>query len=195
MQIVLAICAGIGLSAACGFRVFLPLLAASLAAHFGYLHPSPGMFWIGSTPAMVLFSVATVVEIAGYYIPWVDHALDVIATPTAVLAGAVVAATALGDIHPAVKWTAALIAGGGVAGTIQGTTVLARGASTATTGGVGNPIIATLEAIAATVLAILAVVVPIVAALLVVVTFALVIRWWARRRSAAVSATPAPTTM
>jgi hypothetical protein len=149
------------------------------------------MAWIGSTPSIVVFGVATVVEIAAYYIPWVDHALDAIATPTAIAAGVVVAAAAFGDMHPAIKWTAALIAGGTAAGAVQGTTVLARGASTATTGGLGNPIIATLEAIAATTLAILAIVLPILAAAIVLTVFVLAIRFLHKRCRPAPSQTPA----
>lgn len=183
MDIVLAICAGIALSAACGLRVFLPLFAASLAAHLGYLHPSGGMSWLGSPLALTVFGVATVLEVAAYYIPWLDHALDTIATPAAVVAGAVVAAAAFGDLHPAVKWTSALIAGGGVAGTVQGTTVLARATSTLTTGGLANPVVASVESTGALVLAALAIFLPVLA-VGVLLLFALALFVWYRRRKA-----------
>src|SRR6516225_5140167 len=139
-ETLLGIALGIGLSAACGFRVFVPLLALSLASISGHLTLAPGFAWIGSYPALVAFSVATCLEIAGYYIPWVDHLLDTIATPAAVVAGIIVTASMVTGMSPFLKWSLAIIAGGGAAGLVQGTTVLTRGASTATTGGLANPL-------------------------------------------------------
>jgi Domain of unknown function (DUF4126) len=188
MDTILAVCAGIALAAACGFRVFLPLLVASLATHFGYLSPSSSLAWIGSTPAMVTLIVATVAEIAAYYIPWVDHVLDLMASPAAVVAGTVVAAAAFGNIDPVVKWVAALIAGGGAAATIQGATVAARAVSTSTTGGLGNPVVSTLELIFAALLAVLAILLPVIAVLLVVVAVVMLVRWVRRLRSRPVAA-------
>ncbi|PYQ56518.1 MAG: DUF4126 domain-containing protein, partial [Acidobacteria bacterium] len=80
METVLSILIGLGLAAACGFRVFVPLLIMSLAsrAGVGHLALGPGFAWIGSTPALLSFAVATVLEIAGYYIPWVDNLLDTV---------------------------------------------------------------------------------------------------------------------
>lgn len=176
MQTLLAICAGVCLAAACGFRVFVPLLAAALATHFGYLHPSANMAWLGSTHAIIILLAATIVEIAAYYVPWIDNLLDTIASPAAVAAGTVAAAAAFGDIDPALKWTTALIAGGGSAAAIQGTTVLARAASTATTGGFANHIVSTAEAVGAITLAVLALVLPIVALLVTILLMLLLIR-------------------
>src|SRR5438876_5727222 len=135
METLLSICVGIGLSAACGFRVFVPLLVMSIAALSGHLTLAHGFEWIGSYPALVAFSVATCLEIAGYYVPWVDHLLDSVSTPAAVVAGTVITASMVTDVSPFLKWSLAAIAGGGAAGLIQGTTVLARGASTVGTGG------------------------------------------------------------
>src|SRR5262249_48211351 len=141
METLMSVCVGIGLSAACGFRVFVPLLAMSVAAHSGHLSLGHGFEWIGSNPALIAFSVATVVEIDGYYILWVDT----LASPAAVVAGTVVTASAVADMSPFLKWSLAVIAGGGVAGVVQSGTVLTRAASTVTTGGLGNPVVATLE--------------------------------------------------
>jgi hypothetical protein len=192
MDAVLAICAGVALAAACGFRVFLPLLGLSVGVAAGVLKPGAHMEWVGSTPALILLGVASAVEVAAYYIPVVDHFLDTIASPAAVAAGTIAAGALLptGDmIHPAVKWAAALIAGGGAAGVVQAGTVSARAVSGATTGTLGNPVVATIENVFATVLSILAIVVPIVAALLVVAVFVWVgraiVRW--RRRRVAVA--------
>jgi hypothetical protein len=184
MEIFLSICVGIGLSAACGFRVFVPLLCLSIAAKLGVLPLTPGFAWAGSTTAVIAFGVATVAEIAAYYIPWVDNALDSIAVPLATVAGVVVMASVLTDIEPFWRWTLAVIAGGGLAATTQVTTTKARLASSLTTGGFANPILATIENISSTVLSIFAVVWPIVALILVIGIFAVcwVIIWFVGKR-------------
>jgi hypothetical protein len=169
METLLGICVGIGLSAACGFRVFVPLLVMNIACLSGHLTLGQGFEWIGSYPALIAFSVATCVEIAGYYIPWVDHFLDTIATPAAIVAGTLVTASMITDMSPFLKWTLAAIAGGGAAGLVQATTVVARGASAITTAGLGNPVVSTLELGGAVVTSILAIIVPVVTLALVVV--------------------------
>jgi hypothetical protein len=145
METILSLCVGLGLSAACGFRVFVPFLVMSVAAHSGHLNLSPDFQWIGSTPALISFGVATALEVAGYYVPWVDHFLDTVATPASIVAGTIVTASFVTDVSPFLKWSLAVVAGGGVATMVQASTVLLRGASTATTGGLGNPIFATAE--------------------------------------------------
>jgi uncharacterized protein DUF4126 len=145
METFLSICLGIGLSAACGFRVFVPLLIMSIAALSGHLTLAQGFDWIGTYPALVAFAIATSIEIAGYYIPWLDNLLDSIASPAAVIAGTLVTASLVADVSPFLKWSLAIIAGGGAAGVVQGTTVAARGASSLVTAGLGNPLIATIE--------------------------------------------------
>ncbi len=170
---ILSICLGIGLSAACGFRVFVPLLVMSIASLAGHLTLAPGFQWIGTYPALLTFSVATAVEIAGYYIPWVDHALDTIATPAAIVAGTVITASMVTGMSPLLKWSLAIIAGGGAAGLVQGATVVTRAASTATTGGLGNPLVATIELGAATITSIAALLVPVLVVVLMVLAFAL----------------------
>src|SRR3954463_3288084 len=125
MDSILSILIGLGLAAACGFRVFVPLLIMSLAsrAGVGHLALGPGFAWIGSTPALLSFAVATVLEIAGYYIPWIDNLLDTVATPAAVVAGIVVTASAMTtDVSPFLKWTLAVVAGGGTTAGFPGDT-------------------------------------------------------------------------
>jgi hypothetical protein len=166
-ETILSILVGVALAAACGFRVFVPLLVMSVASHTGHLNLSSGFEWIGSMPALIGFGVATAVEIAGYYIPFVDHLLDLIATPAAIVAGAVAMASSMVGLSPFLHWTLALIAGGGVAGLIQTLTGVTRIASTATTGGVGNPVVSTAEAGGSVALSTLAIVVPLVAVVMV----------------------------
>src|ERR1043166_5372948 len=110
METLLSICVGIGLSAACGFRVFVPLLIMSIASMSGHLTLAHGFEWISSYPALLAFAVATCVEVAGYYIPWVDNLLDAIATPAAMVAGTLVTASMVADLSPFMKWTLAIIA-------------------------------------------------------------------------------------
>jgi hypothetical protein len=195
MDVLAAIAAGIALAAACGFRVFLPLMATSIAARVGYIDPSSGFEWLNSNVALALFGAASVAEVAGYYIPWFDHALDTIASPAAVIAGTVVAAAAFGDVHPAIKWSSALIAGGGAAAAVQGGTVATRAISGGATGGLGNPIVATFELIASAVMSILAIVLPIVALIVTIILLFIVFRV-ARRffRMRRERSTPAPAT-
>lgn len=168
METVLSICVGIGLSAACGFRVFVPLLIMSIASLSGHLTLAHGFAWIGTYPALLSLSVATCLEIAGYYIPWLDHLLDTLATPASVVAGTIVTASSVGEMSPFLKWTLAVIAGGGAAGLVQGATVMTRAVSTTTTGGLANPLVSTLELLGATLTSVLALVAPVITVLLLI---------------------------
>lgn len=174
-----AVALGVALAAACGFRVFVPLFGMGLAAHFGHLALAPEMRWAAATPALVALGTATVAEVAAYYVPWLDHALDVVASPAAVLAGIVATASVLVDLPPMLRWGTALVAGGGAAGLVQGATVLARAKSGLATGGAANPLVATAELGGALAVTALALLLPLVALVLAV---GLVIWAWRRRR-------------
>ena len=169
METLLSIGNGLGLSAACGFRVFVPLLVASIAAHTGYLTLAPGFEWVGTTQALYAFATATLLEILAYYVPWLDNALDALATPAAVMAGMLIGAAVFTDLPPFLKWSLAIIAGGAAAGMVQGATSLLRLKSTALSGGLANPVVSTLELVGSFVMAIVALMVPVVALLLAVV--------------------------
>ncbi len=160
-QIIMAVMAGVGLSAACGFRVFVPPLVMCIAAKAHFVEFGKDFVWMESNVALVAFSIAAVLEIGAYYIPWLDNALDTIAAPAAVVAGTMTTAAMLGDISPWLKWSLAAIAGGGAAGAVQVTTTVARGASSVLTGGLGNWVVSTGEGIGAVITAILAIVIPI----------------------------------
>ncbi len=183
LQQVLGVLAGIGLAAACGFRVFVPMLVAAIGIRAGVLNVADGFQWLGSTPALVALSVATVVEIVAYYVPGLDHLLDGLASPAAVVAGTVVAASFVTDVDPWFRWTLAAIAGGGAAAIVQTATVAARTASGALTFGLANPVVATAELAGASVTTFLAFVAPILVVALLVLTVVLLVRWY-RRRSA-----------
>jgi hypothetical protein len=166
-ETLLSILVGIGLSAACGFRVFVPLLVMSIASLSGHLTLSSGTQWVGTYPALLALAVATILEILGYYIPWVDHFLDLISTPAAITAGILAMGGAIHGMSPFLRWTLAVIAGGGIAGGVQAITGMTRLASAATTGGLGNPLIATAELGGSTLLSVLAIIIPLIAAALV----------------------------
>ncbi|HVI13861.1 MAG TPA: DUF4126 domain-containing protein [Pseudolabrys sp.] len=172
----LPIVLGIALAAATGFRVFLPMLIVSAAAYTGHLSLDNNFAWLGTPAALTMLSVAAVAEILAYYIPVVDNLLDSLATPAAFIAGTIVSAAVMTDVPPMVKWTAAVIAGGGIAGLTQGATAALRAHSTVLTGGLGNPIIATMELGGALLVSFLALMVPAAALALVVLFLWLAIR-------------------
>lgn len=167
MEAVLSVCLGIGLAAACGFRVFIPFLIMSVASRAGHLDLAGSFEWIASDAALAAFAAATTLEIGAYFVPWLDNLLDTMATPTAVVAGVLAAAATIEGTSPLVAWTLAVIGGGGIAGLIQTSTTLLRGASTLMTAGLGNPVISTAEAGGAFTLAAVAVTIPVLAAFLV----------------------------
>jgi hypothetical protein len=166
VDILLATLLGIGLAASCGFRVFAPLLVTSVAAYGGYFKLTTGFEWIGTVPALSAFAVAAAIETLAYYIPWLDNLLDTIASPLAVIAGMVLFAAAVTGLDPFLKWTLAIIAGGGSAALVQGGTVLARGASTASTGGIANFAVSTFELAASVFFPVVSIVVPLIAVIL-----------------------------
>jgi hypothetical protein len=147
MEVIIALCLGITLSAACGFRVFMPPLAMSLAAMSGHFPLAPGFEWVGTREAAIALGIATIFEVCAYYIPFVDNLLDTVQVPVAVAIGTVITAATLGHTDPVLQWTLAAIAGGGVAGVTKTLTSLTRLVSTGLTGGLGNFIVATIEAI------------------------------------------------
>jgi hypothetical protein len=139
----------------------------NLAVLTGHLHLSPGFEWIGSYYATVAFITATLVEVLAYYIPWLDHVLDLITSPAAIIAGMVVTASVVMDISPFLRWTLAIIAGGGTAAIMQGATVILRAKSSALTAGAGNVFVSSFELVGSIITALLAVIVPIVCLVLI----------------------------
>ena len=162
-----SIALGIGLAAACGFRVFVPLLGMSLAARADFLPLADGFAWARTDIALILLAVATALEVLAYFVPFVDNVLDTVATPAAVIAGIGASASVLGDFSPAMQWGLAAVAGGGAAGLVQGGTVVTRGASSAGTGGMGNFLVAGGEALLSALTTVLAIAAPVVALVVV----------------------------
>jgi len=157
IELAISICLGVGLAAAVGFRVFLPLLVLSIAGYYEIIPLNESWQWAGSLAAIITLGIATLIEIFGYYIPWFDNLLDTIAIPLATVAGTAVMVATISDLNPVFTWALAIIAGGGTAAIIKGNTSAIRLTSTATTGGVGNPVIATVETGTSTVMSLLSV--------------------------------------
>jgi hypothetical protein len=180
MSTLFAVALGLGLATAAGLRVFVPLFGAGLAAHLGLIPLHDGFAWLAEPPALIAFGTATVLEVVAYYVPWLDHALDVIATPAAVVAGVLASAAVVTDIPPVLRWGIAIIGGGGAAGLVQALTVGTRVKSTLATGGLANPVVATAETIGSASIVVLAVFVPVACLLLILVAVWLAWRWIGR---------------
>ena len=183
MEMVLSLALGIGLSAATGFRIFVPALLASGASLMGWISPGEGFEWLATWPAFAVFATASIVEVGAYYIPWVDNALDTVAVPGSVLAGGLLATSFLEIDSPMLQWVVGMMAGGSTAGFIQGGTALLRGASTATTGGLANPVVSTSENLAAVTVSTASIFVPVLGFTLALMVGWVVWRGWRRLRS------------
>lgn len=179
---IISIFLGVGLAASVGFRVFLPLFALSLAAYLGVWDLNDNWQWIGSVAALIAFGVATIVEIFAYFIPWVDNALDSLAVPLAAIAGTAVMVSTVANLDPVVTWSLAIIAGGGTATAIKGANAAGRITSTATTGGIANPVVSTIETGTAVAVSTASILVPPIAAILVIVILVVIFRIYRKLR-------------
>jgi len=182
MDIALSILIGIGLSAACGYRVFVPMTIAGIGSKFGWIHLGNDFSWISSDIAVIGFAIASVLEIGAYYIPIIDHALDLVASPLAVLAGMVLTASVAFDLPPYLRWTLAVIAGGGVAGLFQGATVALRGLSSTTTATAGNSVVSTGETAGAVTLSFMAIFIPVLSIVVVALLGFFIIKYVMKKR-------------
>ena len=179
----LSLLIGLGLSASCGFRIFVPPFIISLAALGGHLELSENFAWMATLPAVLALGTAVALEVAAYYLPLVDNLLDTIAAPAAVVAGAIVSASVFTDMSPVMKWSLALIASGGAAGIVHASMAVLRGGSTATTGGLGNPLISTVELGGAVGASILSLLVPGLFLVAVLILAGAGVRIWMQRRA------------
>jgi hypothetical protein len=180
MELFLSICLGIGLSASCGLRIFLPMLVANIAAMNGWISPGESFQWLASWPAFFALITASTLEIMGYYIPFIDNLLDTIATPVSILAGTILTTSFIQIDSPILHWGLGIIVGGGTAGVVQASTGLLRLFSSKTTLGFGNPVVSTAENVASFGLSGIAVFLPFIAFLFVVLLFIWLIRKYRR---------------
>lgn len=163
MEILLIFFMAIGLSSACGYRVFIPPLIMNISHHAGYLTLNSNFNWLVSDFSFFVLLLASILEISSYYVPWLDNLLDTISFPLSIIAGTILTSSFITGIDPAFAWTLSAIVGGGSAGVISSSTSAIRMISTTTTGGLTNPIISTLENIMSFVISILSIIAPLIA--------------------------------
>lgn len=144
-EIIIGLLLGIGLSACCGFKVFIPLLIGSVATKMGWVPVSENFGWLGSWTSIICFGVAATIEAIAYYVPFLDNLLDTIAAPAAVLAGTIMSASTMITLDPSWQWILGLIVGGGTAGVMHAGTSLLRLGSSKFTLGTGNAAVNTGE--------------------------------------------------
>ncbi len=176
-SLLLSILLGISLSACCGFRVFVPLLAANIASLSGLLHLSDSFAWLQTWTAFGCLLTATTAEILAYYFPFVDNLLDTIAAPSSVIAGTLVSASVLPLNDPLWAWGLSLLLGGGSAATVQAGTTAVRLLSSKATVGMGNSLVASTENTAAIGGSVAALFMPLLTGLFFVVVLALLLGW------------------
>lgn len=148
--------------------MFLPVLASNIAAMNGWITPGENFEWLATWPAFFALLMATVAEIGGYYVPFIDNLLDTIAAPAAVIAGTLLTTSFIEIDNPVLHWGLGLIVGGGTAGLVQAGTGILRLLSSKTTAGLGNPVVSTAENVASFGLSGLAIFLPVIALVLVV---------------------------
>jgi Domain of unknown function (DUF4126) len=182
VNVALSVAAGLALAAAAGFRAFVPLLAAGLAIHYGIVEPAPGFAWLGEPLALVALAVATVIEVAAYYVPGVDHVLDVIAAPVAIAAGIAAAAGVMVGLPEWARWLTAIGAGGAVTTAGHAINAIGRAKTGVASGGLGNPLYATGELAGSMLLSVFALLLPLFAVIAIVVIGIIAVQRWRRRR-------------
>ena len=190
LEWIMSACIGVGLAACCGFRIFVPLLIASAATKFGFIGTMAGFEWLGTWPALFGLLVATVAEVGAYYIPWLDNVLDTIATPTSIIAGTILSTSFLHIDNPVLHWGLGLMLGGSSAGIVQAGTSLLRLGSSATTGGLANPVVASGENIASIGLSIFSIFLPLITAVVIGLLLLFIMSQLAARRKVWFSRAP-----
>lgn len=178
---------GLGLASATGLRTFLPLLMLALAARFEMfgVRLIDQMDWLVSWPAIAALGTATVAEFLGDKVPAIDHGLNAIGYVTRPVAGAVAAGSVFWNVDPAAAAVAGLIVGAPAALAFNAAQTGVRVGSTATTGGLGNPLVSLIEDVLAVLTVIVAflapILIPVVLLILIVVVFRLARRIRDRR--------------
>jgi hypothetical protein len=182
LQYVLSVFIGLGLAAATGFRVFLPMFAVSLASYMHWIPLGDSFEWLAGLPTLITTGVATVVEILAYYIPFIDNVLDSITIPLATIAGSILFAAQFSDMGSFPKWALAIIAGGGTAAAVSSAFAGTRAASSATTVGLANPVVSTVETAGSAVMTVFSLVIPVIAFLFAIVIIVVVVKFYKKMR-------------
>ncbi len=183
MEIFLSVLLGVALGATSGLRIFVPFLVMSVATRLGYLEPSSTFEWVASTPALIAFSVAALLEIAAYAIPYVDNLLSTISVPVSAVAGTVLTMSVITEIDPLLAWTLSIVGGGGASVLTNISSNVLHAGSTVTTGGIANPFVSLGESVLSFIMAVLAVLFPLLVLIIVVIAIILILKRWRTCRS------------
>ncbi|MCI0433470.1 MAG: DUF4126 domain-containing protein [Gemmatimonadetes bacterium] len=175
---IIALLTGIGLAACAGLRAFMPLFGLGAAARWMDLPLTDSVGWLASDTALVMFGIATLVELAADKVPVVDNVLDGIQTVAAPAAGILVTFGVLADLPAPFALALAIIAGAAVSGGVHAVAATTRVKSTAGTAGAANPVLSVIEDILAIGSLLVALLVPLLVLLVVVATVL-----WLRRRA------------
>ena len=159
---------GFALAACVGLRAFLPLLAAGLLARYGYVHLGESFAWMESTPALVVFGSALIFEVLADKVPILDHALHAVEAFVKPMAATLLAASLFTNLDPVLAMTLGLIGGGTIAGAVHALRGGTRMLSTATTGGLANPVLSLFDDFLAVGGVAFALLLPILAAIVVI---------------------------
>lgn len=177
MELLSGLLSSLGLSGAAGLNAYIPLLLVGLLSRFGVMDLAQPFDLLGSTWVLVGIGVIGLLDFVGDKIPGVDHLLHLAGSVVNTAAGAVLfaAQTGVADVPPALSMALGLIVAGGV----HATRTAVRPVATATTGGLGNPVVSTVEDGTSLLLSVLAVFAPVLAVILLAAVVVVGYRLWA----------------
>ena len=158
--------AAFGLSGAAGLNPWLPLFTSALLARLDVVELAAPFDTLSSTLGLVLLGALTAADFVGDKIPLVDHVLHLAGTVVAPVSGAILFAGETG-LETDLPTLVAVLLGGATAGSIHAGGGAVRPVSTATTGGIANPLLSLGEDLTSLLLVVAAFVLPLVALLLV----------------------------
>jgi Domain of unknown function (DUF4126) len=179
---VASLCGAFGLSAAAGLNAWLPLFGAALAQRLEIVELAQPFDDLSGTGALVVLAVLTVADFVGDKIPAVDHVLHAIGTVVAPLSGAALFTGQTGA-ETDLPTLVAVLLGGATAESIHAGRASIRPLSTATTAGVGNPVLSVLEDVASVGLTVVAFTLPVLAVVMVLALVLAIVLLWRRARA------------
>jgi hypothetical protein len=176
----LEIFAAFGLSASAGLNAYLPLLIVAVCAKIGVFRLNPPFDVMTSWWVIGVLAVLLLIEILVDKVPAVDTVNDVINTVIRPAAGAILfaaAANVVTDISPVLSVILGLLVAGGV----HAAKATVRPVLTASTAGVANPVVSTVEDVISGVTALVSILVPWLVLLIATIGIVMFLRWRIRR--------------
>jgi hypothetical protein len=172
---------GLGLAFPAGLNAYIPLLTLACAARFTNLVTLASPYdALSSNAGIGVLTLLLAVEVVADKVPLVDHANDLIQTVVRPASGAILMLSSTGAVEH-FNPTLAVILGILAAGSVHTVKAVARPAVTVTTGGLGNPIVSTVEDVIAFISSVAAIVLPLLV-ILTIPAFVAFIAVLARRR-------------